>query len=251
MKFKWIDEIFRSFDTESPFLPPTQLYNEGWMLRLLMHWFATNGPNCVSSPLSIPNGCQWYSEALLPSPFLPKDKKDKFAESWTHADGVIGDFEIGKENKGGLTLKPEAKHFVVIEAKMYSGLGSGVKNAPYYNQVARTIACMAEVLHRAKRQPSDIDMLGFYVFAPDEKIGSCNFDEYIESLENTVYKRISDYPVTKRNELNHWFEEWFLPTKIELSTKTYSWESLIDSMSKCDRQDLNNFYDRCLHFNKK
>ena len=49
---------------------------------------------------------------------------------------------------------------------MFSALSSGVKNAPFFNQAARNVACMAEVLRRAGRSPDQFTSLGFYVLAP-------------------------------------------------------------------------------------
>ena len=148
------------------------------MLRLTMDWFSTL--KVQGHPLSVPEGCRWYSEALLPSAFLPQNRSDSLAESWTHADGVIGHFEIGKGAKANLVLSPEATHFVVIEAKMFSKLSSGVKHASYFDQAARNIACMAEVLRIAKRLASEMSTLGFYVLAPEAQIEQNIFEENLK-----------------------------------------------------------------------
>ncbi len=42
---------------------------------------------------------------------------------------------------------------------MFSNLSAGVKNAPEYNQAARNVACMAEVISRSGLQVEDIDQL--------------------------------------------------------------------------------------------
>ena len=142
-----IAEILSRVDGDSPPIRRTEVYNEGWMLRLCLDWFSEN--RSASGTLLFDSSSDWYSEALLPSAFLPKERGDRLAESWTHADGVIGDFDIGKENIGGLSLKPDARQFVVTEAKMFSKLSSGVKNAGYFNQAARNVACIAEVIRLA------------------------------------------------------------------------------------------------------
>jgi hypothetical protein len=148
--------------------PPTTLYNEGWMLRLAIDWFARN--KTENYPMTVPQDSTWYSEALLPSTFLPRYRGDKHSESWTHADGAIGHFEIGSSGDGDLSVLPHAKHFVVIEAKMFSKLSTGVKNASYYNQAARNVACIAEVLRRVDKKPMELSSLGFYDFAPKSQI---------------------------------------------------------------------------------
>ena len=44
-----VEKILRSCESDFPLLPPTQLYNEGWMLRLTVDWFRsldlTSGPH--------------------------------------------------------------------------------------------------------------------------------------------------------------------------------------------------------------
>jgi len=76
--------------------PATDLYNEGWMLRLVIDWFSRNSQ--VDCDIQFLEGSRWYSEALLPSQFLTRQRGDNLAESWVHADGVIGHFEIGKKS---------------------------------------------------------------------------------------------------------------------------------------------------------
>ena len=102
--FKRIEALLKSCETGFPVMPPTLLYNEGWMLRLVVDRFASIDLENEPHPLAVPPGCKWYSEALLPSAFLPESQGDSRAESWTHADGVIGHFGIGNSAKGNLTL---------------------------------------------------------------------------------------------------------------------------------------------------
>jgi len=49
---------------DSPASPirPTDLYNEGWMLRLLLDWACENEPS--THPFTVMPGGKWYSEAL-------------------------------------------------------------------------------------------------------------------------------------------------------------------------------------------
>ncbi len=160
--------------------PPTILYNEGWMLRLSIDWFARN--KIENHPLTVPEGSTWYSEALLPSTFLQRYRGDKYSEAWTHADGAIGHFEIGQSGNGDLSIHPHAKHFVILEAKMFSKLSSGTKNANYYNQAARNVACIAEVLRKGNVKPSELSSLGFYVLAPASQIDEGIFDTLVNRV---------------------------------------------------------------------
>ena len=50
--------------------------------------------------------------------------------------------------------------------KMFSKLSSGTKNAPGYDQAARTVACVAEILRCAGIIPQQMVRLGFFVAAP-------------------------------------------------------------------------------------
>jgi hypothetical protein len=165
-----IHVMLRAASGERPPFPPTLLYNEGWLLRLVLDWFSRH--EVEGHPLSFAAGARWFSEALLPSAFLARHRGDRLAESWTHADGVVGHFLIGEGGKADLTPLPGATQLLVVEAKLFSGLSPGVAHAGYYDQAARTVACMAEVLRRAARHPSTMTGLGFYVLAPASQIES-------------------------------------------------------------------------------
>ena len=84
--------LFRSGTDHSNF-PPTQLYNEGWLLRLVLEWFSTQTSD--THPLRFVSGARWFSEGWLPSQFLAAAGLNRLAEGWTHADGVIGHFGFG------------------------------------------------------------------------------------------------------------------------------------------------------------
>jgi len=161
MVLRNINAILKSTSTDCPLIPPTDLYNEGWLVRLFLQWFSQQLDD--SHPLSFSKECRWFSEALLPTQFRAEYRGDSLSESWTHADGVIGQFEIGKTGRGDLALSTGAKRFVVVEAKMFSKLSSGVTHARYFDQAARTVAGIAEVLNRADRKPDNMARLGFYV----------------------------------------------------------------------------------------
>ena len=104
-------------------------------------WFSTSLVG--ERPRRAPEGGRWFSEALLPSAFLARWRGDALAEYWTHADAVMGHFEVGLEGKTDLQLADGATHFLVLEAKLFSGISSGVKHAAYFDQAARSVACIA------------------------------------------------------------------------------------------------------------
>lgn len=116
-----ITELLGRCGSKSSILPPTELYNEGWMLRLILDWFDRNRD--LPHALSFLPKARWYSEALLPSRFLPRQRGDDRAESFTHADGVLGHFTIAPGERGEAKLTPETRQFMVIEAKLVGRRG--------------------------------------------------------------------------------------------------------------------------------
>ena len=246
---KSIQEMLHSAAGSRPLFPPTQLYNEGWLLRLVLNWFSEG--SVQDHPLSFAAGAKWFSEALLPSAFLARYRGDKLAESWTHADGVVGHFLVGSGGKADLSLKPEANQLLVLEAKMFSSLSSGVTNASYYDQAARNVACMAEVLHRAECHPSELATLRFSVLAPSSQIKKGVFSKLLqkESILSKVTRRAEDYEGDKER----WFEEWFRPTLEHAAIDCMSWEELIATVQERDLptgKSLKQFYEHCLSFNR-
>jgi len=237
-------------DSEARHFPPTDLYNEGWMLRLVLDWFAHN--RNLEHELGCPEGSDWYSEALLPSQFLARSRGDKLAESWTHADGVIGQFLIGEIGVGGLSLPQSAHHFVVTEAKMFSKLSAGVTNARYYNQAARNVACIAEVLRLAEAQPASFSNLGFYVLAPRSRIDEGVFSKYMDkqSVHDIVKRRVSEYNDSKKVD---WFQNAFRPLLERITIREISWEEVLAFISDSDPEyavEMQNFYAKCLKYNQ-
>ena len=134
-----ITKILSLCESENTVMPPTGLYNEGWMLRIILDWFSQRKSN--NHPLSFSKDARWYSEILIPSPFSPRKRKDPLAEAYTHADGAIGHFTIGRSGKGDINLSPTAKQLVIIEAKMFSRLSRGIKNFKDYDQATRKSHC--------------------------------------------------------------------------------------------------------------
>lgn len=252
-------------------IPPTTIYNEGWMLRLVLDWFEKNSQTKgLSHELSFYPKAVWYSEALLPTQFkrIPKNNPkaqewNKYAETHTNADGAIGHFEIGTGGrKGNLELLAGSEQFVVVEAKMFSPLASGTSNMPGYNQAARNVACMAEVLRTSKGEKlSNLKKLGFYVIAPEEQMSGekgHSFHEWIskKSLEQVILQRIERHKeIDPGNRQLASFEECVRFVIREINTKCISWESIVDVIKGTERTSgysnrLEKFYEYCVTFNK-
>ena len=207
------------------------------MLRLILDWAQQHARG--SHPLAFLPDARWYSEALLQPPFLARRRSDKLAETWTNADGIGGHFNVGGTSKGGLTLRDAARHLVVVEAKISSKLSSGTKNAPGYDQAARTVACIAETLKHADVKPLQVERLAFFVAAPLEQIDSGVFGDIVtkESIRKRVQDRVDGY----RGERNEWFERWFVPTLEGIDLGVLSWEALLEGLDSSYRA----FYDQC------
>lgn len=218
------------------------------MLRLVLQWFAE--ADTQTHPFSFAPGARWYSEARLASAFLARHRGDVHAEGYTHADGAIGHFEIGSAGQAELTLKSDPAQFVIVEAKMFSALSKGTTRAPNYNQAARNVACMAELISRAGATPSNLPTLGFYVLAPERQIDAGVFAEQMSkaSLEHVVRDRVAGHDAPK----TEWLEHWFLPTLSAMSVGCVSWESVLAHIGAQDPafgNDLAEFYGRCLEYN--
>jgi hypothetical protein len=248
---KALDSIARLLcraQCEDRSFPPTLLFEEGWMLRLVLQWFAES--DTTDHDLSFAPDARWFSEARLASAFLPRYRGDKHAEGYTHADGVIGHFQIGETGQAELTLESDAQQFIVVEAKMFSGLSKRTTNAPKYNQAARNVACMAELFRRANHDPSNLSSKAFFVLAPKDQIDAGVFAEFMDrtSLERVVKKRVENYDSPKTD----WFENWFLPTLSSMRDCCLAWETVVTFIKSADRSfgdDLEIFYNRCLEFN--
>lgn len=249
MALERIHALLEACTTDRPLFPPTELYNEGWLLRLVLDWFSTHG--VAEHPLAFDEGAGWFSEALLPSALLRRHKGDPLAEDWTHADGVVGHFQIGARGKADLSLRPDATQLVVLEAKMFSKLSRGVKNASYYDQAARTVACIAELFCRAGLSPSDEFHVAFCLLAPRSQIDARVFATEMDrqSMRAKVERRVEEYGGAK----DEWYSRWFEPTLQRVAVETISWEQLIGTIGEHDRPaagTIGAFYQRCIEFNR-
>ena len=251
-----VEILSKAHDENQRNIQPTLLYNEGWMLRLILNWFANN-PGIEYEGLSIPNDCTWFSEALLPSPFL-RGKTER--EGYTHADGVAGKFYIGEDKKKGkLFLREDCDFFYVVEAKMSSSLSSGTTNAEEYNQAARNIACIAElwIQQQLKKQPNlkiedlkaeEVHKLGFYVLLPKEHHKRQDIELTLTKTEiiKKITKRIEDIPEADVNKSIYWLKDNLDNFVGKLSIKAITWEDILDTIKD---SSFNEFYEKCKIYN--
>ena len=247
-----VQRIFESITAEGACIPGTLLYNEGWLLRLVLAE-GSRGTDCL--PFRFEPTARWFSEALLYSAFLPRFRGDQLAESLTHADGVVGQFLFGAATKAGLGLEPECSQFVVCEAKVFSGLSAGTKRAPAFDQAARNVGCMAETIRRAGQPMSLYKSLGFFVLAPAQQIEAGVFSGQMskDGIRSRLVQRVQMYDSqSNRIELQKWLDEWALPLVDRMELSCCSWESVIDRVSMTHPEygaSLNGFYHLCLKYN--
>ena len=245
-----IKAMLEACESGNPAFPPTTLFGEGWLLRVVLDWFATHGGDRY--PLSPQADARWFAESWLPSAFLARYRGDDLAESRTHADAVVGHFRIGDPGTtSGLTLADDARQLVVVEAKLFNRLSSGVKNAPFFDQAARSVACVAEILRRSVRNPLEMDDLSLLVVAPQARIDDGVFarDTSPEAILRKVRRRAAQYG----GERDAWLADWFEPTLSRVDLKCLAWEDLIETIAFHDPevgQVIDAFYGKCLHFNR-
>jgi hypothetical protein len=226
-------------------LPPTALFNEGWMLRLVLDW-AERHPRAISA-LQFDDGSRWYSEPLLGSRFKPRRRGDTAGEGFTHADGVIGHFRV-RDNRGDIELLPNARQLTVIEAKMASGLSAGTKYAPEFNQAARNVACMAHLVSEANIDPATMQ-LRFVVLAPEKRIAEGVFAAAaIDAICETVARRAAAFDEAAQA----WCDSCFKPVATRCTIETVSWEHILDEIEAVDSEaasGLRAFYAQALRHN--
>jgi len=242
-----ISKLISTFNPSAPNFRPTELYNESWLIKIVLH--QTSSIINQDSQISFLPESTWFSEGLLPTAFQAMYKGDKLSESRTNADGVIGHIKVGEKAKADLELAGSATQFTVVEAKIGSPLAKGITNAPRYDQAARNVACMAEVIARAGIDPKSLHRLDFIVLAPQYAIDKGTFkkDLDLESINSKVKKRVSTYD----GQLDDWFIESFEPTLNNINIKSLSWESAIKWISLHKTEiinELQNYYDLCLRY---
>ena len=238
-------------------ITPTLVYNEGWMLRLVLNWLSEN--RHFEHEISFSEGARWFSEASLPTIFKAKNQKDKLAENYTHADGVYGSIQP-YDGKDYIKLEKNCNQFVVVEAKMFSSYSPGVIHAPSYNQAARIVACMCEVLKLQGFNVNGFSKLAFFTFLPESQIKDRpSFLKYTckKNIKEKVENRIKQYSDAGRTEEYEekakWYEEFCCPFIDNIQIELISWESILNFVSLHDEETYKKlmvFYDKCKKYNR-
>lgn len=232
-----IDRIARILSDHSAILP-TELYNEGWMLRLVMDWYSRR-PGSGSRAL-FEQGARWFSQGRLSSQFLPRYRGDKLAETHTNTDGIVGHFDIAQRSE--VRPKQGATQLLVLEAKLASRLSSKTKNAPGYDQAARSVACLAHVAGEAGIAPGSLSSYGLWVIVPRKRLGEFTSLATADSVKAKVRKRVDQFGDDKIE----WYNGIFLPHLESMSVGSMAWEDLLSAMeSEGAGTEFRQFYQEC------
>jgi hypothetical protein len=241
-------EVLRSVESSEPNICATELFCEGWLMRLtLSAW--KRGINCL--PFAPACGSRWFAGAHLYSAFLAEERGDVRAEKHSEADTVVGQFDFGS-SKTGVRLLPMATQFVVLEGKVFSKLRPGTKNALQYDQAARSVGCMAEVLKKAGRTLSEYQSLGFFVLAPEQQIKRRIFERQMDRqhIYDAIVQRVSAYQTGPEQEKRRrWLDVWVRPLVKTIELDCISWEDIIQRIFSNDSAfgaELKESYEKCL-----
>lgn len=195
-----VEAIAKCCDKDKPILARSEVYNETWMLRLMLaRIYDFNGTFKIDKPKElalnmIRNAVRknWISEGGLAPAF------EKEGTTWT--DAILGDVELGEYDDGDgdkrkVRFEPksggECNHqcVVIVEAKMGSTLSRSVTNSADYDQAARNIACLAKLLLDV---PSQKVNGAFFVFMPEDSKKIQEAYEMISNASDTIKKQTDD-----------------------------------------------------------
>ncbi|MFC1784974.1 hypothetical protein ACFL0J_05030 [Candidatus Neomarinimicrobiota bacterium] len=246
-----LNEIIKSINEgNTPNLNPTKIYEEGWMIRLLVYYsiinkiaINTTTNNNIDYTIDFAKKINWCSEAVISSPFAKAPKKK---EHNTHADMALGDFKVEFENDAKIILDKEPKFFGILEAKIKSNLSKNVKNADDYNQASRTLACIANLTHEHEECE-----IFFGLVAPREKIKTLKEQISNKTIKRQVESRFNPYKNTFKEEQNM---DRILEKIGKAKIFSYSFEEWLKLLEgKIDNKEsdeLISFYGKTLCWNK-
>ena len=255
MKYlKTIMQVFESIDSKNDKnsnLLPTELYNESWMLRLVLHWFSKDenkGKHFNDIPISMDSNSSWFSEGRLGTVFQD--------EKYTRADGIYGNIIIGDNGYSDIKLVSGCNQFVITEAKMFSTFSHKITKFSNYNQAARNIVCMCHIVNKLKQE---IDDIAFYTLLPQSQIDSeSTFKEFTKEdhIKKTVEERIEKYKNGNQNYENLllWYKNVFIPFLSKIKIELISWERIIEVIYSTDPdygEMLKDYYTKCIIYNQK
>jgi len=232
--FDFFIEIIRSINNNQiPNINPTEIYNEGWMTRLLVY-ISIKQKIKLLEYLDFSQIRNWTSEGLISSPFILAERN---REGYTHADMVLGDFQVNFKERGQIKVLDKAKLFGIIEAKMGSNLSQGTSYVKEYNQASRNLACIS--------YNSDNSCKTFFgVVAPEIMIKKHRIEKQIrkEFLIRQIKSRYKLSELTIDNEL--------IDRVLKCETFVVSYENWISLLDGKDKSNVKDFYNNCRIWNR-
>jgi hypothetical protein len=228
----------------------TLLFNEGWLLRSVLKEWKIGSMTPELTFLPFPPDARVYSEGQLRTPFKVRRRSQRTGEpkgeTNTRVDGIAGHFSIAAGTKSGIELDSGCRYIAVFEAKLFSPIAKGTKNAPDYDQVSRTAACLIHALLGAGLAAGGAAHL--VILYPQDNL-DVDPNDYVEvhikeRIKNRLqaYKRAGD-STPEIGQFEAGWEEMFVQIAIHFET----WEKVLDEIGD---SELNRFYELCKHFNR-
>ena len=221
--------------------PETEIFNEGWLLRLVLKEWLDGSGGSQFGFLPFPDGITAYSEGQLYTPF----KRGPHREGNTHVDGIVGDFSI-EDTKSGIELKPNLSYIAAFEAKLYARLSADVKYAPGYDQVSRTAACLINSILLAGAK-DDYSAHLVIVYAEDNRYIDPDLHTR-DYVEKQITKRLQGFlKGAEPGDAVERFAQGWRDVLDHLQIRFHTWEKVL---AEIGNDDLDEFYILCKRFNE-
>jgi len=222
----------------------TLVFNEGWLLRSVLGEWLRSPRSPQFGFLPFPAGVTVYSEGQLYTPFKARFRGDDRAETNTRVDGIVGDFSI-TDTKSGIELKPDFRYIAAFEAKLYAPIAAGTKNAPWYDQVSRTAACLINSILRA--EPIGSYAAHLAVLYAERKHGIDRSLYTKAHVERQITKRLQDFLTSGQpGEAVERFAGRWKDVFDNLRIHFHTWEQVVEEIGS---PELSEFYRLCKKFN--
>lgn len=249
-----ITQLLAALDSDDAGFSPREIYNQTWLLRLVLDWFYRH--RNTDHALTPMPGARWYTDGLLRSP-LASHQAGAGTDALTHADGLLGHFDLLPDTHGEATLRPDVQQFIVVEGTLGDHLSAGTAHIADDDQAAHIIAAVADMLAPAGRRPQRVSQLSFFVFASRERINAGAFGHLLtrESIRERVRAMSQVGPSSGEGDeesavTEQWLAESFEPALGRIDLELYSWEAILGHIDLRDPESkLEEFYKRCLEFN--
>jgi hypothetical protein len=233
-----IIDIIKTVESKNSNINPTIIYNEGWMLRLLIQQSITE--QLIVHGLDFSKIKNWTSEALISSPFVFAKVR---REGYTHADAALGDFDVDYSKRGEIIVAKNASIFGIIEAKMGSNLSQGTTHAKNYNQASRNITCIAH-----NTRCNSACEIFFFIAAPQSTIDNHELQEQLNQTTIQIKHRFGAYPEDDSVRDNM---DTILYIAAKMRKEVISFEEWLGAIQdQHAKKDLQDFYCKCLKWNK-